>query len=101
MLPAGSSLASEMPPLIGIARWISGRLAFTTSGEVITAYTLTAPADSPINVTLPGLPPKLAMLPLTNFSALMMSRIAKSPESLSGSPFFSTLALRKPNMPSR
>ena len=81
MLPAGSSLASERPPLIGSRRWTSDGLALTTSGEVISAKTLTAPADWPISVTLPGSPPKFAMLPLTNFSALMMSRIAKLPES--------------------
>ena len=37
MLPAGSSPASEMPPLIGTQRWTSDGLAFTTSGDVISA----------------------------------------------------------------
>jgi len=37
MLPAGSSPASEMPPLIGSTRWTSDGLALTTSGETITA----------------------------------------------------------------
>ena len=37
MLPGGRLLASEMPPLSGIALWNSFGFALTISGDVISA----------------------------------------------------------------
>jgi hypothetical protein len=52
------------PPLSEIALWKRP----AASGETINALTFVEPADWPMIVTLPGSPPKLAMLSLTNFN---------------------------------
>ena len=52
-------------PLSPIARWISP----LASGDTTSALTANEPADSPKIVTLPGSPPKAAMLSCTHCSA--------------------------------
>ncbi|MCY1560396.1 hypothetical protein D9M68_975260 [compost metagenome] len=93
--------AVEIPPLNSTRRWNSCGRAAVTTGDVISASTLTEPADWPISVTLPGSPPKAAMLPCTNLSAWIRSSIAKSPESVSGSPVRSWATFSQPKIPRR
>ena len=69
MDPAGKLVAREIPPLIGTSLWNSP----LACGAVSSARALMAPADCPINVTLPALPPNRAMLPCTNRSACTTS----------------------------
>ena len=98
MVPAGRFDASEMPPDSGTARWNRP----VASGDVSSAHTLIAPADWPISVTLPALPPNEAALFFTNFSAWMMSSSAKLPESSAAlAPVLSCAMLKKPSGPTR
>jgi hypothetical protein len=99
--PGGRVAADEMPPLSATSRWNSGARRATTIGEVSSAYTLTAPADSPIRVTRPGSPPKRATLACTNSSDLTMSSSAKLPESGAAAPVLSGARSRKPKTPRR
>ena len=72
MDPAGRFDAKEIPPLTATNLWKSP----VACGAVSSAKALMAPADCPINVTLPALPPNRAMLPCTNRSACTTSSSA-------------------------
>ena len=66
-----------IPPLSDMARWKRP----LPRGEMTMFIVLCAPADSPVMVTLWGLPPKASIFFRIHFRAWAWSRVPKFPES--------------------